>query len=316
MSEPDPLPRVVAIVGPTGSGKASLGRELAVRVGLPILVCDSVKVFKRLDIGSAKPDAAARAQVEHALIDLVEPDATFRRGDFVREAWARIGRGPALFVGGTGFYLRGALWRHTDDDADDPSRDDPLRAAFDDRWQQTESTDQGATHRALAGVDPATAETIHPNNWIRVVRALWLCERAGGPISARRAADPPRPRAHLMLVVLDPGDALRERQVRRLDRMLAQGWLEEVEALIADGYDERHKAMRALGYKQLVDVVRGRIGLEQAREDILIATWQYARRQRTYFRRQLPTQDVVHITHPAAMPWDEVTAFLAGRAPA
>ncbi|MEM6291361.1 MAG: tRNA (adenosine(37)-N6)-dimethylallyltransferase MiaA [Myxococcota bacterium] len=307
------LPAAVAVVGPTGSGKATLGRELAQRVGLPMLVCDSVKVYRRLDIGSAKPSTQAQAEVEHGLIDLVDPDETFAAGDYARAAWERIGDGPALFVGGTGFYLRGTLWRQTGEGEGviERSRDDPERRAFEARWTEAEAASGGATHRALMAVDPQTAGSMHPNNWVRVVRALWLCEQVGGPISAVRAADPPRARARLLLVVLDPGDDLRARLVRRLDRMLARGWLAEVETLIADGYDERHKAMRSLGYKQLVEVVRGKTSLPQAREEILKATWLYARRQRTYFRHQLPAEDVVHIPGAAAMPWDRVTAFLA-----
>lgn len=306
-----PLPRVVAVVGPTGSGKAALGLEVAQRAGLPIVVCDSVKVYRRLDIGSAKPSAEAQARVPHAMIDVVDPDGTFTAREFATQAWSHLGE-RGLLVGGTGFYLRAALWRATGEgDADTPALEGPDREHFEAKWAEAERTDPGATHRALVVADPATAETIHPNNWVRVVRALGLCHAAGGPISALRAADPPRPRARMLFVWLDPGEALREKQVRRVDHMLACGWLAEVEALVADGYDERHKAMRSLGYKQLVDVVKGRIGLEAAREDILKATWQYARRQRTYFRHQLPAADVVHIPESGSMPWDKVQAFLA-----
>lgn len=304
-------PRVVAIVGPTGSGKAALGLDAAERLGLPILVCDSVKVYRRLDIGSAKPSASAQARVPHHLLDLVDPDETFTARAYAAAAWKHLEPGRGLFVGGTGFYLRAALWRATGEgDAVTPTLEGEARETFEARWTAAERADPGATHRALAAIDPQTAEAIHPNNWVRVVRALGLCEAAGGPISAVRASDPPTPRARMLFVWLDPGDALRERQVRRVDRMLAQGWLAEVEGLIAAGYDEHHKAMRSLGYKQLVDVVRGRCGLDAARDAILKATWQYARRQRTYFRHQLPAEDVVHIPEPGAMPWDQVQAFL------
>ena len=306
----EPLPSVMAIVGPTGSGKAALGLDVAERLELPILVCDSVKVYRQLDIGSAKPGAEARARVPHHLIDLVDPDGQFTARQYAAAAWAHI-EGRGLFVGGTGFYLRAALWRATGEGEDGtPTLEGPQREAFDAKWSAAERADPGATHRALAAVDPETAAGIHPNNWVRVVRALGLCDAAGGPISAIRAADPPTPRARMLFVWLDPGDALRERQVRRVDRMLARGWLAEVEALVAAGYDEHHKSMRSLGYKQLVDVVKGRCGLDAAREDILKATWQYARRQRTYFRHQLPAEDVVHIPEPGAMPWDQVRAFL------
>ncbi len=285
--------------------------DVAERVGLPIVVCDSVKVYRRLDIGSAKPSAEAQARVHHAMIDLVDPDGTFTAREFATQAWSHLGdRG--LLVGGTGFYLRAALWRATGEgEAGTPTLEGARRESFESGWAEAERGDPGATHRALAVADAATAETIHPNNWVRVVRALGLCHAAGGPISALRAADPPRPRARMLFVWLDPGDALREMQVRRVDHMLARGWLAEVESLVADGYDEHHKAMRSLGYKQLVDVVKGRTGLAAAREDILKATWQYARRQRTYFRHQLPAADVVHIPESGSMPWDKVQAFLA-----
>lgn len=307
----EPLPRVVSVVGPTGSGKAALGLEVAERVGLPIVVCDSVKVYRRLDIGSAKPSAKAQARVRHMMIDLVDPDGTFTAREFASRAWSHLGdRG--LLVGGTGLYLRAALWRATGEgDPSAPTLEGTERESFEAQWADAERDEPGATHRALVAADPASAETIHPNNWVRVVRALGLCHAAGGPISALRAADPPQPRARMLFVWLDPGDALRERQVRRVDHMLARGWLAEVESLVADGYDEHHKAMRSLGYKQLVDVVKGRLGLAAAREDILKATWQYARRQRTYFRHQLPAADVVHIPESGSMPWDKVQAFLA-----
>lgn len=304
-------PRVVAIVGPTGSGKAAVGLELAERVGLPVLVCDSVKVYRRLDIGSAKPSAQARARVPHHMLDLVDPDADFTARAYAQRVWTHLSA-RGLFVGGTGLYLRAALWRATGEgEPDAPTLEGDRRDAFEARWAATEREDSGATHRALAAVDAQTAATIHPNNWVRAVRALGLCEVAGRPISEVRAADPPRPRARARFVWLDPGGDLRGRQVCRVDRMLAGGWLDEVEALVAEGYDERHKSMRSLGYKQLVDVVKGRKRLPEAREDILKATWQYARRQRTYFRHQLPAADVVHIPEPGAMPWAQLEAFLA-----
>ncbi len=304
-------PPAVAIVGPTGSGKASLGRAVAERLEVPILVCDSVKVYRRLDIGSAKPTLEQQASHTYNLIDLVDPDGTFTARDYAERAWHHLCReGRGLFVGGTGFYLRATLWRASGEGTGgEPVLEGAAREAFEDRWSEAERARAGATHEALAAIDPATAAGIHPNNWVRVVRALGLCEAAGGPISVLRAADPPRPRTKMLFIVLDPGEALRARQVCRLDRMLERGWLAEVEALVADGYDERHKAMRSLGYKQLVDVVKGRSGLKTAREEILAATWQYARRQRTYFRHQLPPEDVVHIPEAAAIPWDRVTGF-------
>ncbi len=316
-------PRVVAIMGPTAAGKAALGREAAGRLGLPVLVCDSVKVYRGLDIGSAKPTAAQRAEVRHELIDLVEPDASFSAGDYARLAWPLLGDGGGrgggrgLLVGGTGFYLRAVGWTYSATvEGRSRSPEDPERRAFDHTWQQRERAEPGAVHRALSAVDPSTARSIHPHNVTRCIRALWLCECSGGPISELAARDPPRARVNLMLVVLDPDpDILQDTMVRRIDRMLDAGWLAEVEKLREAGYDARYKAMRSLGYKQLLEVVEGRSTLSAAREAIVVATRQYARRQRTYLRTQLPAAHTVTVRTPAACPWGQIEAFIAHGTP-
>ncbi len=305
--------RAVAFVGPTAAGKARLGREAARRFGVPVLVCDSVKVYRGLDIGSAKPSPATRAAVRHELLDLVDPDAVFSAVDYAREAWTHLRRdGRGLLVGGTGFYLRAVGWTRTDhvDDRDRPP-DDPARFAFETRWRAEEAQQAGAIHRALSAVDPSTARSIHPNNLVRLLRALWLCEISGTPVSAMRAADPPRPRLHLMMVVVDPEpDALDHRIAARLERMLEAGWLREVEKLMEAGYDSRCKAMRSLGYRQLLEVVEGRCPLSEARAAIYTATRQYARRQRAYLRTQLPAERTVWVREPSACPWDEIAGHL------
>lgn len=313
MTDSAPLPSAVALVGPTGSGKAALGLEIARRCGHGIIVCDSVKVYRGLDIGSASPSAEARALVPHRMVDVADPRETFSASRYAEGAWAAIEQGHRLIVGGTGFYLRAAGWTMTEEPGDlVDAQARAQRESFDARWADRERDDPGAAHSALSAIDPTTAAAIHPNNLVRLQRALWLCEQSGGPISALREADPPRPRLDLTLIVLDPGpDALRARIEARVDRMLAAGWLGEVEGLARAGYDEGAKAMRSLGYRQLLDVVRGRTTLSHAREDILTATRQYARRQRTYFRHQLPARDVVHITGPKDLPWARVEAILA-----
>ncbi len=312
-------PRAVAFMGPTAAGKAALGREAARRLSLPVLVCDSVKVYRGLDIGSAKPTLAERAEVRHELLDLVDPDATFSAGDYARLAWSHLAGGRGLFVGGTGFYLRAVAFTHSAGVAGlERSPADPERQAFEAKWRAREQAEPGAVCRALHAVDPETARSIHPNNLVRSLRALWLCECTGGPISQARIADPPRPRLQLMLVVVDPEpQELHDRMVRRLDRMLAAGWLAEVEKLREAGYDARHKAMRSLGYKQLLEVVEGRQSLPDAREAIMVATHQYARRQRTYLRTQLAAAGaeasgarVITVRNPALCPWDQIAAFV------
>jgi tRNA dimethylallyltransferase len=319
MNESD-LPRVVAVVGPTASGKASLGVRVAQRLRQPILVCDSVKIYRGLDIGSAKPSASVRARVPHHLLDLVDPDETFSAFDYAERALRQIEATGGVLVGGTGFYLRATAWTHTrvetGEREGDGRVDDARRVTFEASWQAREGDEPGAAWRALAALDPLTADAIHPNNFVRVVRALWLCRIHGGPISRARRADPPQPRVRLLVLVLDPGPALDARIAQRVDAMLAAGWLAEVEKLREAGYDGRHKAMRSLGYRQMLDVVEGRIDLETARQAIVLATRQYARRQRTYFRHQIPAEIVFHLTQPDDCPWDRVEAFVRGESSA
>jgi tRNA dimethylallyltransferase len=311
---PDDLPRAVAVVGPTASGKATLGFELARRMGLDVFVCDSVKVYRGLDIGSAKPTPQRRAEVRHHFVDLVGPDETFSAGDYARLAWETLGQRPGVFVGGTGFYLRAVTLSASASDREDPPRDDPARVAFQTLWSDREQLSAGAIHRALTAKDPSTASEIHPNNVTRALRALWLCNLHGEPISAVRQRDPPRVRLQLLTLVLDPGPAALDDAIeRRVDAMLDAGWLAEVESLRDAGYDSRHRAMGSLGYKQLLGVVEGRSSLTDVRASIVTATRHYSRRQRTFFRHQLRGERVEFQT-AADCPWDRIESFLDGGA--
>lgn len=322
----DPLERrAVAIVGPTAAGKSKLALELAERFGRSILCCDSVQVYRGLDIGSAKPSAEERARVAHELLDLVDPDQHFSAGDYGRLAREHLDREPAIVCGGTGFYLRAAGWTHSGDESaearssdrvSDRDRDRGLeRERFEASWAEREVSEPGAVHRALHQRDPETAATISPRNVVRALRALWLCELHQQPISAVRKRDPPRPLIDLLVIVLDPGVAAVDAAIdRRCEAMLTHGWVAEVEKLVAAGYDARHKAMRSLGYRELLDHLTGKSSLEQATQAIKRATRKYARRQRTYFRHQfrtlLPMDRIVHIEHPAAVPVARVAEFL------
>lgn len=314
--------RAIAIVGPTAAGKGELGREVARRLGRAVFVCDSVKVFRGLDIGSGKPSAELRAAIPHRLVDLVDPDADFSAGDYARAAWSTLTEVPGVFVGGTGFYLRATAWTQSAPSQPDEGREaahadappgDPARVEFEAGWRGREAVQPGAIWRALERVDAHTAAGIHPANLARCLRALWLCERHGAPISAIRASHPPTPRLSLLLVVLDPGpERLAERIERRVDAMLAAGWRREVEMLRAAGYHAGHKAMQSLGYRQMLELVEGRADLASVRAEIIAATRRYARRQRTYFRHQFPGAIVHAITTPSACPWGAIEAFASG----
>lgn len=284
----DRPPRVLAIVGPTASGKSRLAVWMAERLELPLLCCDSVQVYRGLDIGSAKAGPELRARVPHHLIDLVDPDVSFSAGDYAAAALAQLARGPGLLVGGTGFYLRATAWTGSGGDGEEDP-EDPARAAFTAGWEARERESPGAVHAALLRVDPTTASAIHPRNVVRSLRALWLCEANGRAISEVRAADPPRPRLRLGLVMLEPPAPDLDRAIDdRCVSMLRAGWVDEVEMLRRGGYDARHKSMRSLGYRQILDHLDGRVRLDEAQAEIQRATRLYARRQRTFFRNQFP----------------------------
>jgi tRNA dimethylallyltransferase len=299
-------PRAVAIVGPTAAGKSALALELASSLHLPILCCDSVQVYRGLDIGSAKPSLADRAAVPHVGIDLVDPDAEFSAGEYGRHARAVLEReGAAIVCGGTGLYLRALGWSHSGDDDSTDARARKAdhgadRERFEATWFDREAADPGAVHRALAEIDPITANQIHARNVVRAVRALWLCEREGEPISELRRREPPRTLVDLLLVVIDPGVEMVDRAIAgRCAAMLDAGWVAEVENLRAAGYDSRHKSMRSLGYREILEHLAGTRTRDETRDAIVYATRMYARRQRTYFRHQfrklLPSEQIVHV---------------------
>ncbi|MEE9385693.1 MAG: tRNA (adenosine(37)-N6)-dimethylallyltransferase MiaA [Nannocystaceae bacterium] len=308
-------PTALALVGPTAAGKTDLGVAVAQQFGLPILCCDSVQVYRGLNIGSAKPSAAQRGLVSHALLDLVEPSACFSAGEYGRRACARIDRTPGLFVGGTGFYLRSAAWSQSGDLAAlDLPRADPRRMSFERQWLVREGQTAGAVHAELARRDVATAEHIHPRNVVRALRSLWLCERHGEPVSAVRGRDPPRRRMRLFAVVLDPGRETVDRAIaRRTEQMIAAGWVAEVEGLREAGYDGRCEAMRSLGYRQLLEHLEVHTPLAYAVEAIKRATQRYSRKQRTFFRNQFLTDQIVYISRPEEFPYARAEAFLRGR---
>lgn len=307
------LPRALAIVGPTAAGKSKLGLACARRFGHSILSCDSVQVFRGLDIGSAKASLAERSELPHYGVDCVAPDESFSAGDYVRLALPLVSRERCIIVGGTGLYLRSLAMTQTQALArvdTDPSAKE-ARVRFDAAWMQREAQEAGAAHAALQGVDERSAQEIHPRNVVRVLRALWLCERLGRPISELRREDPPRARVALFVVVLDPGQELLSSAIaRRCQTMLDQGWLDELQGLSSQGYDPSLPALSSMGYRQLFAHLRGDMTLQEAKASIIHDTTQYARRQRTYFRHQLPKGPTRWISDPSQFPWDEVAAFL------
>lgn len=276
-------PILHAIVGPTASGKGTLARAVADAVGAELLSVDSMKVYKRLDIGTAKPDAAARERYRYHLLDVVEPTASYsvasyREAALAAEADVRErGRLP-LFVGGTGLYLR-ALSHGI---FDEPSRDDAFRETL-----EAEAARHGSSslHDRLGEVDPAAGERIHPNDLKRIVRALEVHHVTGRTITALQREFAASGRPVRWLGVRWARDAQNERIDRRVDLMMARGFLDEVEALEAAG-DFGPTSGRAIGYAELRAHLRGETDLDAAVAAIKTHTRQFARRQVTWFRSE------------------------------
>jgi tRNA dimethylallyltransferase len=274
-------PPVVAVVGPTATGKTALAVELARRLGGEVVNADSMQLYRGMDIGTAKPDEAERGGVPHHLLDLWhvrEPAsvAEYRqRGRAEIDGLRAAGTVP-LLVGGSGLYVRAVL-----DELDFPGTDPAVRARL-----EAELADAGpaALHARLAEVDPAAAAAVLPGNGRRIVRALEVVELTGGPFRATM----PEPSPHYPAVVLaldrEPAE-LDARIAVRVDRMWAAGFVDEVAALAADGLREGPTASRALGYAQVLAQFDGALTAEEARERTVVTTRRFVRRQRSWFRR-------------------------------
>lgn len=271
---------VVAVLGPTASGKSGLALRLAERLGGEIVSADSAQVYRGLDIGTAKPSPEDRRRVQHHLLDVRDPDEDFSLADFQALAGAALrdiharGRVPFL-VGGTGLYVRGLLEGYTlAESAPDPA----LRHAL----QARDVEDLRAQLRTL---DPVSAERIDPRNRRRLERALEVCLQTGRPFSEGSRTAPSGYRS-LKLALRVDRPVLVERIARRLREMVEAGWVEEVRALAEKGHGPSLRRLRILGYPDLLDVVQGERRLEDALEGILVATRRYARRQGTWLKAE------------------------------
>ncbi len=274
--------RVLAIVGPTAAGKTALAVDLAERVGGELIGADSVQVVRGFDIGSAKPTASELRGVRHHLIDVLDPtdpvDAK-RYADLADAAISLVasrGRAP-IVVGGTGLWLRALLRGLVDLPAPDPA----LRARLE---EEAETHGDAYLHARLASVDPASAEVIHPNDRVRVTRALEVLEQTGIPASEhRRAHALGAPRYDATVVAVDPGPRLRERIGHRVDSMLAAGWVDETRRLI-ERWGTSPRAFGSVGYREIVEHILLGAPRDELADRIKKSTRLYAKRQRNWFR--------------------------------
>ena len=257
--------RVVAIVGPTASGKTAVALALAERLGGEIISADSRQVYRHLDIGTAKPTPAERARVPHHLLDVADPDETFDAARFRATALAAVddvtGRGrPVIVCGGTGLYLR-ALLRGL---FPAPPRAPELRAQL----HAVEEREPGALHRRLARVDPEAAERLHPRDLLRIVRALEVETLTGRPISAWHSEHRFQGGgldARVLGCRRSP-EELAARIEERCEAMLAQGLLDELRGLWARGYAPELASLQSVGYREMGAHLRGASDLATAQD--------------------------------------------------
>ena len=276
---------LVAVVGPTASGKSALGLWLAEQFGGEVLACDSTQLYRGFDIGTAKPGLAERRGVAHHLIDSLAPTEASTAGGYREMAVAVLGdlrargRVPILTVG-TGLYLRALL----EGLADVPQRSEELRGRL--RASASEHG-PGYLHRLLKRLDPETAGKIAAADEQKLIRAIEVCVLSRRPVSeVHRTGRTPLAGWRALKIGLMPGrEALYQRIHARTDAMLERGWMEEVRGLLSSGLAENAKPFDFIGYRDLREVLRGKKELQEARAAIQQATRQYAKRQITWFRK-------------------------------
>ena len=272
---------LLVIIGATASGKSELALQVAARTGSELLSVDSMQVYRGMDIGTAKPAADEQRRVRHHLIDVVEPTDTFTVARFVEMADATIAdaaarKVPLVATGGTPLYYKALFEGMFEGPGASREIRDRLRLLSND-----------ALHARLAAVDPAAASRLHRNDTKRLIRALEVHELTGQPISAlQKEWGDPRPRHPAVWVGLDwDRDALNRRINARVKAMVEAGWLDETRQLLARHGELSRTAAEATGYAELIAHLRGTISLDDAIEQIKIATRQLARRQMKWFRR-------------------------------
>jgi tRNA dimethylallyltransferase len=279
------MARVHFILGCTAGGKGRVGLELARRFGGQIISVDSMKIYRGMDIGTAKPLPQVRAEIPHHCIDLVDPSETFSVARYLEHADRAVERIASagdlvLAVGGTALYFKAISQGLFSGPGADAATRDRLR-------RRAERDGLAALHTELARIDPQTAGRIHPNDEKRIVRALEVYELTGEPISSlQRQWDSEHTRYDCVFIGLRRSRQDANRRINaRVKRMVEQGLRDEVAGLLARSDGISHQAAQALGYAEMIDHLRGRCTIEDAIERIKIHTRQFAKRQRTWFRR-------------------------------
>ncbi len=279
---------VVAIVGPTASGKTALSIELAKKFNGEIINGDSMQIYKGLDIGTAKITAEEMQGVPHHLLSFKEPTESFSVADYQKLVRAKISEIQArgklpIIVGGSGLYVQAVLY---DFQFTEEQVDEVARKAY---YEELEKLGPEAMHAKLLALDPKTAETIHPNNTRRVIRALEMIELSGVSKASEEHNRGEIPLYHHLIIGLGENmsrDALYDRINRRVDLMMDKGLLQEVKGLWQQNI-RGVQSIQAIGYKEIYDYLDGRCTLEEAIENLKQNSRRYAKRQLTYFRNKM-----------------------------
>jgi tRNA dimethylallyltransferase len=286
MSLENSLLPLVAVIGPTASGKSALAVWLADQLGGEVVACDSTQLYRGFDVGTAKPVLAERRGIPHHLIDVLGAEEAATAGGYRQMALGVLAdlRGRArlpVFTVGTGLYLRALL----EGLADVPQRSEELRERL--RHSAREHS-PGHLHRILSRLDAQAAKKISAADEQKLIRAIEVCLLAKMPLTElhRNGRAPLQGWRALKIGLAPAREALYERIHARTDAMLANGWLEEVRALLAAGLPEDAKPFDFIGYRELRSVLQGRLTIDQARAAIQQATRRYAKRQLTWFRRE------------------------------
>jgi tRNA dimethylallyltransferase len=280
--------RIIAVVGPTATGKSDLAVALATLSGAEIVSADSMQIYRFMDIGTAKPAKDILSAIPHHFINILTPRETYSAGQFARQSLSLITKKqnagvPVIIVGGTGLYIK-ALEKGL---VALPEIPDTIQSKL---WEDYLNTGLSALYERLGQVDPALAATLHPKDRFRILRALGIYKTTGTPLSELHKKHGFRETAVPLLKIglTCPRDILYKRIENRVDQMMAAGWLQEVQGLLDKGFDETLKPMQAIGYRQLAAVLRGKMDLRDAIMEIKKETRRLAKRQITWFRKESP----------------------------
>jgi tRNA dimethylallyltransferase len=275
---------MILILGVTGSGKSQLAFDLAKSIGAEIISIDSMKVYRRMDIGTAKPPKAACERIKYHLIDVVEPSDSFSVGLFLELAYLAIKQieslnKPIIAVGGTALYIKALLYGLFEG----PGTDEQIRARL---RQRAEDKGLERLYQELKKIDPIAANRIHPNDSKRIVRALEVYEITGKPISSLQKQFEAEKSTHKWNIIgLRREKAVESKQINaRVKNMIEAGLVEEVKSLLAEDKPLSQQARCAIGYAEIIEYLNGRINLDDAIELIKKNTRRLAKNQRTWFK--------------------------------